>query len=135
MNTEQIDKIMLANAGKIDLDRETDIRQGLVGADVRLAEAAFAEMKSPVTVLLVSIFLGSLGMDRFILGQKFLGVLKLVTAGGCFVWTVIDWFTSGERTRSYNTRRLLERLASADAPLSSEAPGATVATEVTDRTE
>lgn len=111
MNTEQIDQIILANANKIDLDRAEAIRQRLVGTEESTAQTAFAELKSPTTVLLVSIFLGSLGIDRFILGQKFLGILKLVTAGGCFIWTIIDWFTSGDRTRTYNTRVLLERLS------------------------
>jgi hypothetical protein len=111
MNTEQIDQIVLANANKIDLDHNETIRQRLVGTEESTALTAFAELKSPTTVLLVSIFLGSLGIDRFILGQKFLGILKLVTGGGCFIWTIIDWFTSGDRTRTYNTKRLLERLS------------------------
>mgnify|MGYP002623185782 CR=1 FL=1 len=102
---------MLVNASKIDLDSEETIRQQLVGTEEHVAQTAFAELKSPTTVLLVSIFLGSLGIDRFILGQKFMGVLKLVTAGGCLIWTIIDWFTSGDRTRKYNTKMLLEQLA------------------------
>lgn len=36
-------------------------------------------------------FLGSLGIDRFMRGQVGLGVLKLVTCGGCGVWALIDW--------------------------------------------
>lgn len=34
---------------------------------------------------------GSLGVDRFVRGQVGLGVLKLLTAGGCGVWALIDW--------------------------------------------
>ena len=34
--------------------------------------------------------LGCLGIDRFMRGQVGLGVLKLLTAGGCGVWALID---------------------------------------------
>lgn len=36
-------------------------------------------------------FLGSLGIDRFMRGQVGLGILKLLTCGGCGVWALIDW--------------------------------------------
>ncbi len=116
MSTEQIDQIIKENFGKILPDSEELIRQRLVGIDEASAQAAFATMKSPTTVLLVSIFLGALGIDRFMLGQKLLGVLKLVTAGGCGIWTIIDWFTTSERTRAYNTRNILARLTEPLAP-------------------
>ena len=40
--------------------------------------------------LVVSILVGSLGVDRFRMGQVGLGILKLLTLGGCGVWSLVD---------------------------------------------
>ena len=46
--------------------------------------------KDWLTTLLLSIFLGSLGVDRFYTGYTGLGVLKLITCGGVGIWWLID---------------------------------------------
>lgn len=42
------------------------------------------------TALLLSILLGIVGADRFYVGRTGLGILKMVTLGGYFVWWVAD---------------------------------------------
>ncbi len=42
------------------------------------------------TTLLISIFLGWLGIDRFYMRQVLWGILKLVTLGGLGIWWIID---------------------------------------------
>jgi len=46
--------------------------------------------KEWMVALLLSLFLGTLGVDRFYLGYTTLGIVKLITLGGCGIWALID---------------------------------------------
>jgi TM2 domain-containing membrane protein YozV len=52
--------------------------------------ASGGDQKSWMVALLLAIFGGSLGLDRFYLGYIGLGVAKLLTCGGCGIWSLID---------------------------------------------
>ncbi len=43
-----------------------------------------------ILALLMSLFFGSIGVDRFIMGHVGLGILKLLTGGGFGIWWIID---------------------------------------------
>ena len=46
--------------------------------------------KDWLVTLLLSIFLGSLGIHRFYVVKIGTGILQLITLGGCGVWSLID---------------------------------------------
>jgi TM2 domain-containing membrane protein YozV len=48
-------------------------------------------MKNKTVAILLSFFLGELGIDRFYLGYTGMGVLKLLTAGGLGILWLIDF--------------------------------------------
>ncbi len=60
------------------------------------------EAKDPTTILLISIFLGGMGIDRFVIGDTVLGLLKLFSFGGCGLWWFIDLFLIMEATKGKN---------------------------------
>lgn len=46
--------------------------------------------KSQLVALILCIFVGGLGIHRFYLGYTGIGIIQLLTAGGCGVWALID---------------------------------------------
>ncbi|MDO4416163.1 MAG: TM2 domain-containing protein [Erysipelotrichaceae bacterium] len=70
-----------------------------------------AELKDPTIVLVISLFVGGLGIDRFMIGDIGMGVAKLLTLGGCGILSIIDWFTIMKRTRTVNYEKFMSHLA------------------------
>ena len=78
--------------------------------DEKFSLVSTIELKDPTTLLLVSIFLGTFGIDRFMLGDTGMGILKLLTAGCCGVLTIIDWFTISKKTKEANFNKVMSLL-------------------------
>ncbi len=60
-----------------------------------------AEKKKWLVALLLSIFVGSLGIDRFYMGYIGTGILKLITLGGFGLWWLIDLILIATRSKSF----------------------------------
>lgn len=70
--------------------------------DETLLTLQACELKDPTILLIISILLGGLGIDRFMLGDTGMGVLKLLTGGCCGILTIIDWFTISKKAKEKN---------------------------------
>ncbi len=60
-----------------------------VKCGVQLAKGR-GEGKDWLPVLLLCIFFGGLGVHRFYTGHTLIGVIQLLTLGGCAVWVLVD---------------------------------------------
>ncbi len=108
MNREQVDRYLLLNQQYFPVNKIFYLREKLLTVDEnRLVRLFTIELKSPMIMLLISIFLGSFGIDRFILGDIGIGVLKLLTGGVFGILTIIDWFTVLQRTKEQNFNKIM----------------------------
>lgn len=64
------------------------------------------------TVLILSVLLGSWGIDRFMIGDIGMGILKLLTLGLCGILWLVDLFLIRGKVDEYNRKKATEILMS-----------------------
>lgn len=108
MEQQKLDLYLVSNQKYFPADKMALIKEKLSKIeDDRYLTVTSIELKDPTTMLLVSIFLGSLGIDRFMLGETGMGVLKLFTCGLCGILTIVDWCTITKKTKEMNYQKLM----------------------------
>jgi hypothetical protein len=61
------------------------------GVSLKSENPVLGEGKDWLTTLLLCFFLGFLGVHRFYTGHTGIGIVQLLTLGGCGIWTLIDF--------------------------------------------
>ena len=108
MDMQKVDMYIMTNQKYLPAEKIQLLRDRLLAADEnKMVMLSGVEMKDPTTILLVSIFLGSLGIDRFMLGHTGMGILKLLTGGCCGILTIIDWFTVQGKAKEINYQKVM----------------------------
>lgn len=108
MDTTKIDMFIMTNQKYLPAEKIVFIKEKLKNIDEeRFSLVSTVEFKDPTTILLVSLFLGVLGIDRFMLGETGMGILKLLTCGLCGILTIIDWFTVQKKAKELNFNKLM----------------------------
>lgn len=111
MEQSKIDMFITTNNGKFTPQQFSIIKEKLSTLpDDKAAIVMSNSYHDATTMLIISIFLGSYGVDRFMLGDIGLGIVKLLTCGGCGIWTIIDWFSIKEKTYDSNFKKFNESL-------------------------
>ena len=111
MDQNKVDMYIMTNQKYFPAENIMYIKEKLMAMDEsKFMMLQTIELKDPTTILLVSIFLGSLGIDRFMLGDIGMGVLKLLTCGVCGILTIVDWFTVSKKTKELNFNNIMTLL-------------------------
>lgn len=107
MDQQKVDMFLMSYAKYFNAYSLAPIRDQLLKLDdSRMLMLQSANIKDPTMTLVISIVGGSLGIDRFYLGDTGLGVAKLLTCGGLGIWTIVDWFLIMGRAREVNLERI-----------------------------
>lgn len=73
----------------------------------RLGAIDSMDFKDPKIAFILSILTGCVGVDRFYIGDTFLGVIKFLTFGGLGVWYLFDVFRIKKTTQKKNFQKFL----------------------------
>ena len=75
-----------ANANKVVIKQNTDFAAKLAKKITNAAGGG----KSQIIALILCIVVGAIGIHRFYLGYIGIGIIQIITLGGCGIWTLID---------------------------------------------
>ncbi len=108
MDQQKIDMFLMTNKEYFPAEKMVFLKEKLKNVtEEQFNMISIMEFKNPTTLLLLSLFLGGLGVDRFMLGDTGMGVLKLLTAGCCGILTIIDWFSVSKKTKELNFNKIM----------------------------
>nr|WP_315092660.1 TM2 domain-containing protein [uncultured Prevotella sp.] len=108
MESDKVNHILMMLSSKIPAGSIPSVRTRLENTDISESEILTlqSQMKDPLLSILLSIFIGTLGVDRFYIGDVGLGIGKLLTGGGCGIWWLIDIFLIVDATKQKNLELL-----------------------------
>ena len=108
MDQQKIDMFIMTNQKYFPAEKIMYLKEKLKGMDEsKFSLISTLEFKDPTTILLVSLFLGCLGIDRFMVGDTGMGILKLLTGGVCGILTIIDWFSISKKAKDINFNNVM----------------------------
>ena len=111
MDSQKVDMFIMTTGKYFESHQIPIIRDRLMQADdSKWVMIQTFQFKDPTVSLIVSLLAGTLGIDRFIIGDTGLGVGKLLTCGGLGIWAIIDWFLIMGATREKNFAKLQQVL-------------------------
>lgn len=107
MDAQKVDMYIMSNGKFFEGHQIPNLRDRLLNLDdSKWAMLQSVPLKEPQTALIISLFLGQMGVDRFFIGDTGAGIGKLLTCGGFGIWTIIDWFSIQTATRKKNLEKI-----------------------------
>ena len=112
MTSEKVQSILLSYKDLIPSDKVLAFKSALERAsDSDYDKLILTKTYNPTTTLLLSIFLGGFGVDRFYIGDVGVGVCKLLFGWLTFgIWPLVDIFCCYKKSKEKNLQNLLSAL-------------------------
>lgn len=111
MDAQRVDMYLLANQKFFPAEKLMYLKEKLLNMDdSRFEMLSVIELKDPTMYLVISILLGYLGVDRFMLGDIGMGILKLLTWGVCWILYIIDFVTISGKVKEMNFTQVMTML-------------------------
>ena len=108
MDQQKVDMFIMTNQKFFPAEKIMYLKDKLRTMDEeKFSLISTIDFKDPTTILLVSIFLGSLGIDGFMIGDTGMGILKLLTLGVCGILTIVDWFSISKKVKDLNFNHVM----------------------------
>ena len=112
MEQSKVDMYLVSNAKFFETARIPAVRDMMLNADdSKWAYIQALDLKDPTMMLIVSFLGGTLGIDRFMIGDTGMGIGKLLTCGGFSIWAIVDLFLIMDAARQKNLAQLSRALA------------------------
>ena len=113
MEKEKVNSIIIQYKDYLPQDKILYLKTALEKVeDSAYDDILVSKIHSPTTTLILSIFLGAIGIDRFYIGDVGIGVCKLLfgwlTLG---IWPIIDIFCSFKRAKVKNFENILANIS------------------------
>ena len=106
MEQQQVEQLIAIYGNKLPLEAINAIKEKLLTMDYNTASIILAQAKDPTISIILSVLVGSLAIDRIYIGDTGLGIIKLLTCGGCGIWWLIDLFLIINATKQKNLQLL-----------------------------
>ncbi|MBQ1440931.1 MAG: TM2 domain-containing protein [Clostridia bacterium] len=101
--TALVDRFLVLNQNDLPDDKIPMLRENMLHCSLRkLGEIQSLTCRRVENMQFISFILGWSGIDRMLIGEIGIGLLKLCT-GGCFGFLMVyDWLAMPRKTRYYN---------------------------------
>jgi TM2 domain-containing membrane protein YozV len=111
MEAQKVDMFIMTNNKFFESHQVGPIRDRLLALDdSKWPLIQTLQFKDPTMALIIGIFAGNLGIDRFYIGDTGLGIAKLLTCGGVGIWAIVDWFLIMGATREKNIEKMQQAM-------------------------
>ncbi len=107
MDINQANQLIALYGNRVPVESIGLIKDKLLQMDYNTASIRMAQFKDPTLALILSVLVGTLGVDRFYIGDVGIGVGKILTCGGAYIWWIIDLFLIQDATKRKNLESLM----------------------------